>query len=141
MTKNPLSTVEDSPQVVMAWLDTLCLSLGWTDRGRAYMLLRETLHALRDFLTIAEAVELSAQLPVLVRGIYFDGWVPARAPAHPRSRDDFFRRVTSAFSRTPLEDPERAIRAVFALLRSKVSQGEIEQVIQALRQPLRDLWE
>jgi hypothetical protein len=59
--------------------------------------LRETLHAVRDFLTVDEAADLSAQLPVLIRGLFFEGWVPAKTPAKMRSVDQFLERVTKTF--------------------------------------------
>ena len=57
-------------------------------RNRSYNALRAVLHAVRDRLTVEEAAQLSAQLPMLVRGIYFEGWDPTRVPgAAPALRD------------------------------------------------------
>jgi uncharacterized protein (DUF2267 family) len=135
-----ISSLDHAPQVVAEWLNLLCEALGWQDKPRAYLLLRTTLHALRDFLPVEEAVDLAAQLPVLLRGVYYEGWVPAKTPAHPRSKAEFMERVAAPFVTTPLEDTERAVVAVFDLLRRQVSEGEIDQVAHALRKPLRDLW-
>ena len=135
-----MTRLDHAPQVVAEWLNLLQEDLGWPDRGRAYLLLRETLHAVRDFLTVDEAADLSAQLPLLIRGIYFDGWVPSKTPAKPRSAYDFLERVSSAFASEPLAQPEVAVAAVFDLLRRQISPGEFEQVAWAMRKPLRDLW-
>lgn len=135
-----ITTIDHAPQVVAEWLNLLCDDLGWGDRHRAYLLLREVLHATRDFLGVDEAADLAAQLPVLIRGVYYEGWVPARTPAHPRSKAAFIARITAAFHETPLEDPDRAASAVFDLLRGKISMGEMEQVAGAMRKPLRELW-
>ncbi len=135
-----IATIDHAPQVVAEWLNLLQANLGWEDRGRAYMLLRQTLHAVRDFLTVEEAVDLSAQLPVLVRGIYFEGWVPSRTPAHPRSADDFLDRVMKPFRNNPPDNPDVAVAAVFDLLRRQISPGEFDQVTQAMRKSLRELW-
>ena len=47
-------------------------------RGRtyekAYAVLRSVLHALRDCLPPAEVVKFSAQMPMMVKGVFFDGW-------------------------------------------------------------------
>ena len=140
MPSQSLSTLRHSPQVVTEWINLLSENLEWNDQGRAYMLLREVLHAVRDYLGVDEVADLSAQLPLLVRGIYFDGWVPSRTPARPRSKADFLERISKPFGDTPLEDPERAAAAVFDVLRQKISEGEFEQVAHAMPKTLRDLW-
>ena len=135
-----LPSLDHAPQVVAEWLNQIENSLEWADRGRSYMLLRETLHALRDWLTVDEAADLAAQLPLLVRGIYYEGWNPSATPARPRSKAAFVERVSARFSGEPLEDPDRAIAAVFSLLATHVTPGEVAQVSHALRKPLQGLW-
>ena len=135
-----ITAMDHAPQVVAEWLNLLQQDLGWPDRSRAYLLLRATLHAIRDFLSVDEAADLSAQLPLLIRGIFFDGWVPAKTPAKARSVDDFLDRVTNAFSGDPLAEPDVAVAAVFSVLRRQISPGEYQQVAWAMRKPLRDLW-
>lgn len=135
-----ITAIDHAPQVVAEWLNLLQKDLGWPDRSRAYLLLRATLHAIRDFLSVDEAADLSAQLPLLIRGIFFDGWVPAKTPAKARSVDDFLDRVTNAFSGDPLAEPDVAVAAVFSVLRRQISPGEYQQVAWAMRKPLRDLW-
>ena len=135
-----ITTLDHAPQVVAEWLNVLQHDLGWSNRKRAYKLLRETLHAIRDFLTVSETADLSAQLPLLIRAIFLDGWVPETTPLQPRSVDDFVARVTQAFSQDPLIEPDVAIEAVFSLLRRQISFGEYRQVASAMRKPLRDLW-
>ena len=136
-----IATLDHSPQVVAEWLNELCDDLEWPEKSRAYMLLHETLHTIRDFLTVDEAADLAAQLPVLVRGVFYDGWDPSKTPVKPRSKSDFVARIESRFNKFPLEDPERAIAAVFDLLRRHVSAGELDQVRRAMRKPLQDLWD
>ena len=135
-----IPSVDHAPQVVAEWLNVLQADLGWSDRGRAFLLLRTTLQALRDFLSVDEAADLSAQLPILIRGLYFESWVPAKTPAHPRSVDDFLARVTRALDHEPLLDPDIAVSAVFTLLRRKISFGEYDQITHAMRKSLRHLW-
>lgn len=137
-----IPALDHAPQVAAEWLNELAEIVDWPgERARVYMLLRETLHAVRDFLGPDEAADLAAQLPLLVRGIYFEGWVPSRTPAHPRGKADFLSRVAAAFSEESLADPEAAVAGVFDLLRRKLSAGEFEQVSHAMRKSLRELWE
>lgn len=135
-----ISALDHAPQIVAEWLNLLQTDLGWSDRGRAFLLLRTTLQALRDFLTVDEAADLASQLPLLIRGIYFEGWVPSKTPAHPRSIDDFLDRVNKAFEQEPLLDPDIAVSSVFTLLRSKISFGEYDQITSAMRKSMRHLW-
>lgn len=135
-----IAPLDHAPQVMAQWLGELCADLGWTEKGRAYLLLRETLHAIRDLLTVEEAADLAAQLPVLVRGVFFEGWSPGAMPIRARSKDDLLARVAGKFGKTPLPDPERAVRAVLDLLRRHVSAGEVAHVRQAMRKPVRAMW-
>ncbi|WP_417728788.1 DUF2267 domain-containing protein [Roseovarius sp.] len=134
------AAIDEAPQVVAEWINLICEDLEWTEKGRAYLLLAETLQAVRDYLGVDEAADLAAQLPLILRGVYYTGWNPSKTPMHPRNKTAFLNRVSEKFSKRPLEDPERAVVAVFDLLRQKVSMGEIEQVSNAMRKPLGDLW-
>lgn len=141
MSTTGISTLDHAPQVAAQWLNELCDDLEWHEKPRAYLLLHETLHAIRDLLGVDEAADLAAQLPVLIRGIYYEGWDPSKTPVSTRSKADLLDRVTARFVKQPLEDPERAVAAVFDLLRRHVSYGEFDQVRNSMRQPIRELWD
>jgi uncharacterized protein (DUF2267 family) len=121
-----------------AWLKEISEALG-SDRHRAYQALRAVLHCLRDRLIIEEAAHLGDQLPMLVRGIYFEAWRPAETPEKVRSREEFLARVATHLAQTPIE-PEEAVRAVFRVLEEHISRGEIRDVIDELPQDIRGLW-
>lgn len=141
MATTGISTLDHAPQVVAEWLNELCEDLEWREKSRAYLLLRETLHAVRDMLGVDEAADLSAQLPILIRGIYFDGWNPSGTPTPDRTKADLLKRITGRFQAQPLDDPERAVAAVFDLLRRHVSFGEFDQVRKSMRKSVRELWD
>ena len=71
------------------WLNDLMQVLGWQDRHKAYMALKATLHALRDRLTVEEVAQLGAQLPMLIRGFYYEGWDPTGKPLRARHKEEF----------------------------------------------------
>jgi uncharacterized protein (DUF2267 family) len=121
------------------WVNELADDLGWSGR-RAHRLLRAVLHALRDWLTTEEMADLAAQLPVLVRGIYFEGWKPSEAPADDRRKDAFVQRVMRDMSEEPPDDADEAIAAVFALLDRHLDAGELLQVRASMKKALRQLW-
>ncbi|GAA6756671.1 hypothetical protein QT17_08145 [Thermus sp. 2.9] len=124
------------------WLKAIMEELGTEDRHRAYMALRAVLHALRDRLPVEEVAQLGAQLPMLIRGIYYEGWDPTGKPLKERHKEEFLAHVAREL-KTPsgvAVDPEGAARAVFKVLRQKVSEGEIQDVRQLLPKELRELW-
>lgn len=109
------------------------------DRHEAYLALRATLHALRDRLTIEEAAQLAAQLPMLIRGFYYESWDPTGKPLKERHREEFLARIKQEL-RPRQTDPERVARAVFQVLANRISEGEIEDVEHVLPKEIRDLW-
>lgn len=80
MTTTGLEIFDTTVQKTNRWLAGIAERLDHRDRQHAYQALRGVLHALRDRLTIDEAAHLGAQLPMLVRGIFFEAWQPARPP-------------------------------------------------------------
>ncbi len=86
------------------------------DRKVAYTALRCVLHALRDRLPLTSVAGLAAQLPLLVRGIFYDGWQPDRAPAHVRSLEEFLALIERDLPPGGRLDPEFAARAVFRVM-------------------------
>lgn len=145
MTPNSVEAFDTTVQKTNAWVDAIALELGVSNRRHAYLALRGTLHALRDFLPLSESAQFSAQLPMLVRGLYFEGWNPAHTPEQDRTREAFLHRVEAAMERAmwsesyPI-DTEEAARAVLRVLSEKVSAGEMDQVRGVLPKHLRELW-
>jgi len=113
--------------------------LGWVERQRAYHALREVLHALRDRLSVGEAVALAAQLPLLVRGVYYEGWHPAGKPVK-HHRDAFLAHLCDALRGLGPGGAEAVTRAVFRVLGRHVSHGGTEHVRRTLPADFRALW-
>jgi uncharacterized protein (DUF2267 family) len=140
MSQTSLTPFESTLQTTNVWLHDVLERLGWVDRHRAYHALRAVLHALRDRLTVEEAAALAAQLPMLVRGFYYEGWHPHGKPVKERHKEEFLARVAASFRDTPGVDPERVTRAVFQVLAKHVTGGEVEGVKRTLPAELRSLW-
>ena len=121
------------------WLKEIAQELSM-DRHGAYRVLRAVLHCLRDRLTINEAADLGDQLPMLIRGIYYEAWHPAGKPDKIRSRDEFLAEITTRVAMKQSIDAENAARAVFRTLEHRVSPGEIGDVIHVLPEEIRTLW-
>jgi uncharacterized protein (DUF2267 family) len=134
-----LDVFDRTLQETYDWLADLMRLLAVDDRQRAYQALRATLHALRDRLTVEEVAQLGAQLPMLVRGFYYEGWDPTAKPLKLRHMEAFLAYIASEFP-TDDVDAEKAARAIFALLAERVTEGEIEDVKHILPSELRALW-
>ncbi|MCC7250567.1 DUF2267 domain-containing protein [Hyphomicrobium sp.] len=133
------SSIARTVQQTQEWLKELRDNAGLADEEEALAVLRVVLHQLRDRLTPEEAVELAAQLPTIVRGIFYEGWRPSRTPERIRSKEKFLDEITIKLlpRRIP---PERAVKDVLALVAHHCDPGEISQVIDQLPADLKRLW-
>jgi len=141
MTQTSLAAFDSTLQTTNIWLNDVGEQLGWQDHHRAYQALRAVLHALRDRLPVDEAAALAAQLPMLVRGFYYEGWHPHGKPVKERHKEEFLAHVAAAFRDDPYVDPERITGAVLKVLSKHVSAGEIKAVKHGLPTELRSLWD
>jgi uncharacterized protein (DUF2267 family) len=140
MSVTGLEVFDTTLQKTHVWLNDILAELGADDRHLAYGALRAALHALRDRLTVPAAVHLGAQLPMLIRGLYYDGWDPNGKPVKAH-RAEFLDVIREHFRASPQRpDPERIARAVFKVVARHVSAGEVQNVRDILPKELRDLW-
>src|SRR5512132_814658 len=140
-TKAKEDVFEGTLQKSHMWLNEVMAELDWHDRPhRAYLALRTVLHALRDRLTVEEAVQLGAQLPMLVRGFYYEGWTLKGKPHKERHKEEFLAHIKDAFKGDVTVNPNQVCRAVFRVLVKHTSKGEIEDVKHVLPKALQELW-
>lgn len=135
-----LESIEHTVHVTHTWINELDELLGWSNKSRSYRLLRSVLQALRDWLPVNEAADFAAQLPNLLRGVYYEQWPPATTPVKPRSKSDFLGRIDHAFVGDPILHTEDAVRITFRFLSTKIAAGEIADIKHALPADLRALW-
>jgi uncharacterized protein (DUF2267 family) len=102
---------------------------GWPKerRNQSYDALRGVLHAVRDRLPVEETAQLAAQLPMLVRGIYYEGWNPSKVPVK-MGREEFLERVRREFPFHVDGGIERLTQTVLTALRQHITDGEWEDV-------------
>ncbi len=134
------TTLRRTFHITNTWLEELKEELSLRNHQQAYHVLRAVLHALRDRLTVAEAVDLGAQLPMLIRGLYYEGWTPSGKPVKERKKEEFLRHIAAALRESPDIYPEGVVWGVFKLLERHVSAGEIGDVKQILPAEIRALW-
>jgi uncharacterized protein (DUF2267 family) len=99
------------------------------------------LRTLRDRLTIEESAHLSAQLPLLIRGLYYDQWRPSHVPAKWRTEEEFMMHVADGLQDIRPVNQHAAVQAVFDVLARHISIGEFDEVAGALPQKLRPFFE
>lgn len=128
-------------QTTEEWLASLRKEVGTDDTELVYRIMRSTLHLLRDRLTPAEVVHLGAQLPMLLRGLFFEGWVLNQTPKRGTVGAFLLEVKERALDIDPELDPEPPVRAVFRWLEAHVSQGEIDDVRRFFPGEFRSLWE
>ncbi|MDQ1620454.1 MAG: hypothetical protein QOE19_3023 [Actinomycetota bacterium] len=127
-------TTLDKTNHVLKEIET---AFGWPKerRNQSYAALRAVLHALRDRMTVDETAQLSAQLPMLIRGIYFEGWDPTHVPMKV-DRDEFLARVEKEYAHDMEGDVVQLTQTVLQALRAHVSDGEWDDIRSAVPKKL-----
>lgn len=135
-----LDVIEHSVHLAHDWVNELTGRLDWSSKRSALRLMRVTMHHIRDHLPVDELAQFSAQLPVLVRGFFFEGWVPKRTPIKERHEYEFVAYIDEQMADTEEYRGREDIKCVFDLLNARLSRGEIEDVRACLPADLRDIW-
>jgi uncharacterized protein (DUF2267 family) len=139
MSATGLDVFDRTLQTTNIWLDEVMARLG-PDRQVAWHALGAVLHALRDRLQIGLAVHLGAELPLLVRGLYYDQWRPTEQVLKQRSAQAFLEHVERGLANTRPVNSRVAVETVFQVLNHHVEPNQIEKVRQALPENVRALW-
>lgn len=137
-TTTGVRTLDSSLQTTREWLRDVQEEMGLDDEQRAYRVMRAVLHVLRDRLTVEEAAQFAAQLPLVLKGMYYHEWNPTGKPLKIRDREEFLDRIAENLMRE--HDPREACRAVFSVLERRMPGGELDDVKQSLPENIRELW-
>jgi uncharacterized protein (DUF2267 family) len=134
-----MDVFERSIQKAGRWIDDLEKLLGWEDPHQTYEALGVVLHVLRDRLPVAEAVALGAQLPLLLRGLYFQNWDPSLNPEKYRHAREFLAHVRAGLIAHRLDfiREEHLVEAVAAVLAARISGGEYSSLRHCLPSEIR----
>lgn len=138
MSASGLDVFDKTLQTTNIWLNEIQAELG-PDRQVAWKVLSVVLHKLRDRLPVPLAVHLGAELPLLVRGVYYDQFQPSKQPTD-WGRDEFVAEVQRWLSDIRPVNAEQSVRTVFGVLSRHLSAGQIVKVRDALPEDLRQSW-
>jgi uncharacterized protein (DUF2267 family) len=137
MAERGLEGIDHTVQQTYVWIDQVATAFHG-DRHRGFAILRAFLHTLRDHLSVDESAQLAAQLPLLIRGVYYEGWDPSRSAQHQRTAEAFLERFT-AESGVRAMDARDALIAAATVVSGHITGGEAQQVLMALPKHVRDL--
>ncbi len=140
MSLSGLQVFDTTIQETNAWLHQISNEMGDPRRQIAYHALRGVLFALRDRLTIDEVFDLSAQMPMLIRGIFFEGYRPAGKPLKYH-KEEFLDRINKELQTGGPVNTETAVKAVLKVMDSHISQGEMDDIRNKMSHDLRLLLE
>ena len=140
MSPNEVPFIEKSARTTRLWLDELAQDLGRPDDQQyALRVLRGFLHTLRDRLPVAEIAHFGAQLPELLRGVYYEQWRPAKVPQRYHDLDTFLTRLADAAMLAGETESAFAAEAAARVISRHVAQDELTKVGAALPRGIADL--
>jgi uncharacterized protein (DUF2267 family) len=134
-----LDVFDSTVQQTNLWLKDLMVRIPTADRHHAYQLLRAVLHTFRDRIGPESAVHFGAQLPMLIRGFYYEGWQPNRPAAKMRHLDEFLAAVEDEAGRTLGAGARAHVKAVFAVIADRIDAHEIDKLRKVLPAGLKGL--
>jgi uncharacterized protein (DUF2267 family) len=138
-TRRQIDAIQRTVQKTEEWLNDLGAELGTEDERYVWRALRAYLQVLRDRLTVDEAAQLAAQLPHLLRGVYYEGFDPSRAPERIRTRDEFLERLADRAQLSDAMEAAGVAALATRVMRRHVSAGEVDNVLSQLPTEIRDL--
>ena len=141
MVKQRFSSLDKSTQKTKEWLHEFQDELGWENENMTYIAFRSVIQTLRDRLPVEEAVELGDELPMVMKGMYYEGYRATGKPEKIKNREEFFEKVQEKSSKKPI-NTQQATSATFSLLQRKLGGGgEIKQVKDNLHKDIQKFWE
>lgn len=139
MSSTGLDMLDKSVQTTNIWLNEITDAIG-PDRQLAWHVLGVVLRALRDRLPTDDSAHLAAQLPLIIRGAYYEQYRPSAQPQVIRSQEEFLARIAEGFRDVRPVDPEEAVQAVMATLSRHIPFGQLEKTRHSLPEEIRRLW-
>lgn len=140
MSSSAVPVFDKTLQITHIWLNEVGEELG-TDEQLSWRVLSAVLHAVRDRLPVGLAAHLGSQLPLLVRGSYYDQFHPSELPKRMRSADQFLELIAQELQFSRPVDVQAALRTVFHVLSRHLTPGEIGNVREALPEEVRAMWD
>lgn len=140
MTISSVDAIARSVEKTNMWINDLKIRLGWSDDHAVYEALRVTLMTIRDRVTPTEAAHLSAQLPLVLRGAFYDHYRPTDVPTSAKSLEDMLEPIRAHFSQMPNADPETIFRGVLDVMALHCTLGALDNVRSQMPKAVQQIW-
>lgn len=138
--KTGIPALEDALRDAQGWLASAGHRINTRSSQVALACLRGTLHTLRAQLDVRRAIEVGERLPLVMRGVFFDGWDPHDAPPPAATKDEFVGRVAADNGRNPRIKAERAAKAALEVIFERLPAAVTARIVERLPENLRELW-
>lgn len=139
MSTTGLEVFDKTLQTTHIWLNEITEHIG-PDHQLAWHVLGAVLRGVRDQLPVELASHLGSQLPILVRGLYYDQFRPAVLPNRHRSLQEFLEGIGRDLETSRPVYLQDAARTVFQVLSRHVNRSQIDKIRQALPEDIRAIW-
>lgn len=140
MSATGLEVFDRTLQEMKRWLKLMMDELGTDSRSVAFGAMRASLHALRDRIGVDNAAHLGAQIPMLLRGAFYEGWHPSSTPTRERHLEHFIDHVQSELPTASATNPAEAARACFCTMSQFLDPGEMTKLKGILPHEMLNLW-
>lgn len=136
---NRVSVFEQSVEKSQQWIAELHEELHWMSADACYHLLRAVLQTLRDQLSVDEAAQFAAQIPLVLRGSFYECWNPQTMAPRTLGKDDFISAVKAKLA--PVGnlryEIDKGVLAALLVIKRHIGRGEMDEVIGALQPTMR----
>jgi uncharacterized protein (DUF2267 family) len=139
MARTGVDSLDRSIERTNQWLGDVASSFETEDRKLAYRVTRSWLHTLRDRLPVTVAAHLAAQLPELLRGVFYEGWNPSKVPVK-YDRDEYIARFAKN-AQIHSTEVHKAGHLVTSAMRKHLSDGVVNEAFGVLPADIRGLLE
>ncbi len=139
MSRTGVDSLDRSIERTNQWLGDVASRFETDDRKLAYRVTRSWLHTLRDRLPVTVAAHLAAQLPELLRGVFYEGWNPSKVPAK-YDRDEYIARFARN-AQIHSSEVAKAGQLVTSAMRTHLSDGVVNEAFGVLPADIRRLLE
>lgn len=134
--------LENNIHQTMDWIYAIEEACHWDEdnQKRAFAALRAVLQELRNLLPLEYVVQLSDQLPLVIRGIFFENWDPNSISVQEIKKEDFLDAIAKTLYPYRDIDVEEITKGVLQVLGEKLPAGELGKILKNMPREIKELY-